>query len=106
MAKTLNYLYRNYSDAARGVAGVGKAGHGRGDISIISPRPNDRDTGLDRGERTGTGAATGAAIGGTAGATAGLLAGLGMLAIPGIGPVVAGGWVGAVAGGGGGGRGA
>jgi hypothetical protein len=49
------------------------------------------------------GAATGGSIGGALGGGAGLLAGLGMLAIPGVGPVVAAGWlvataVGAVAG--------
>jgi hypothetical protein len=48
-------------------------------------------------------AAKGAGIGGALGGTAGLLAGLGLLAIPGLGPVVAAGWlastaVGAVAG--------
>src|SRR5207237_1907665 len=39
------------------------------------------------------GAATGAGIGATVGGVAGLLAGLGLLAIPGIGPVVAAGWL-------------
>jgi hypothetical protein len=36
---------------------------------------------------------TGAAVGGVAGGAAGVLAGLGILAIPGIGPVVAAGWL-------------
>jgi len=40
-----------------------------------------------------TNAAEGAGIGATVGGAAGLLAGLGMLAIPGIGPVVAAGWL-------------
>lgn len=49
-------------------------------------------------------AGTGAGIGATAGGLAGLLTGLGLLAIPGVGPVVAAGWlvataVGAAAGG-------
>jgi hypothetical protein len=50
-----------------------------------------------------TGAETGAGVGTAVGGAAGLLAGLGLLAIPGVGPVVAAGWlvataVGAVAG--------
>jgi len=49
----------------------------------------DRDGVDDRAE----GAATGASIGVATGGLAGLLAGLGMIAIPGIGPVVAAGWL-------------
>ena len=74
----------------------------KNDISIIS----NNDSGwFDRGgskridrDADGTddraeGAATGAGIGATLGGAAGLLAGLGLLAIPGIGPVVAAGWL-------------
>jgi hypothetical protein len=49
----------------------------------------DRDGVDDRAE----GAATGAGIGAGLGGAAGLLAGLGLLAIPGLGPVVAAGWL-------------
>ena len=49
----------------------------------------DRDGTDDRAE----GAAAGAGIGATVGGAAGLLAGLGLLAIPGLGPVVAAGWL-------------
>jgi hypothetical protein len=49
----------------------------------------DRDGTDDRAE----GAAAAAGIGATLGGAAGLLAGLGMLAIPGLGPVVAAGWL-------------
>jgi hypothetical protein len=49
----------------------------------------DRDGVDDRAE----GAATGAGIGATAGGVVGLLTGLGLLAIPGVGPVVAAGWL-------------
>ncbi len=48
-------------------------------------------TGTDN--EAGTGAGTGATIGTVLGGGAGLLAGLGMLAIPGVGPVVAAGWL-------------
>jgi hypothetical protein len=44
-----------------------------------------------------SGAATGAEIGAAIGGLAGLLTGLGLVAIPGIGPVVAGGWLAATA---------
>ncbi|GAB1364319.1 hypothetical protein MASR1M32_35550 [Rhodobacter sp.] len=44
-----------------------------------------------------SGAATGAGVGAAVGGGAGLLAGLGMLAIPGIGPLVAAGWLAATA---------
>lgn len=66
----------------------------------------DRDR--DGHDDTAEGATKGATTGGVLGAGAGLLAGLGLLAIPGLGPVVAAGWlastataaaVGAVAGG-------
>jgi hypothetical protein len=53
----------------------------------------DRDGTDDRAE----GAAAGAGIGAGVGGTVGLLAGLGLLAIPGIGPVVAAGWLAAMA---------
>src|SRR4029078_13382942 len=53
----------------------------------------DRDGVDDRAEGAGKGAGIGAGGGGTAG----LLAGLGLLAIPGLGPVVAAGWLAATA---------
>ena len=49
----------------------------------------DLDGKDDRAEAAGAGAGVGAAVGGTAG----LLAGLGLMAIPGVGPVVAAGWL-------------
>ena len=67
---------------------------------MASRKDRDHDGTDDRVEGAETGAGIGAVIGGTAG----LLAGLGVLAIPGVGPVVAAGWLiataaGAVAGG-------
>jgi hypothetical protein len=53
----------------------------------------DRDGTDDRAEGAGKGAGIGAGLGGAAG----LLAGLGLLAIPGLGPVVAAGWLAATA---------
>jgi len=60
-----------------------------GDRSTSGRVDRDRDGVDDRAEAAGTGAGVGTAIGGAAG----LLAGLGILAIPGLGPVVAAGWL-------------
>jgi len=64
---------------------------GQGDIAA-----NDT-TGVTRTREpessAGTGAATGATLGGVLGGGAGLLAGIGAVAIPGLGPVVAAGWL-------------
>jgi hypothetical protein len=75
------------------------AGVSAGQISIVASNADnwyattkhdrDRDGVDDRAE----GAATGATIGAATGGVAGLLAGFGLLAIPGIGPVVAAGWL-------------
>ena len=100
----ISRLYDNYSDAARAVSELERAGVPHDDISIVAnntegwysedgrrSRRVDRDAdGVDdRVEGASAGAGIGAAVGGTAG----LLAGLGMLAIPGLGPVVAAGWL-------------
>jgi hypothetical protein len=100
MTTTISRLYDNYSDAERAVARLEAAGVPHSDISIVannsdnwySPgRKVDRDhDGVDdRAEGAGKGAGIGAGLGGAAG----LLAGLGLLAIPGLGPVVAAGWL-------------
>jgi len=98
---TLSHIYRDYDTGARVVAELERSGIPHSDISIISNNDTgrfdrgsskiDRDAdGVDdRAEGAGKGAGIGAALGGAAG----LLAGLGMLAIPGIGPVVAAGWL-------------
>ena len=102
-------LYDDYSDAARAVSELERAGIPHSDISIVAnnadgwysedgrPAGRDRDGRIDR-DRDGVddraeGAAAGAGIGAALGGTAGLLAGLGLLAIPGLGPVVAAGWL-------------
>jgi len=103
---TLSRLYEDYATAAEVLHELESAGIPASDISIVasnadnwysgkgtaplSPKHDrDRDGVDDRTE----GAAAGAGIGATAGGVAGLLAGLGLIAIPGIGPVVAAGWL-------------
>src|SRR4029079_362707 len=90
-----------YDRASQAVRDLEAAGVPHGDISLVANNADnwysgngngttkrvDRDAdGVDdRAEGAGKGAGIGAAVGGTAG----LLAGLGLLAIPGVGPVVA-----------------
>ena len=106
---TISRLYDDYATAGRAVDELERAGIPRDDISIVAsnaegwvPQLRNRSTsGVDpahdrdhdgRDDRA-EGAAAGAGIGGTIGGVVGLLAGLGLLAIPGIGPVVAAGWL-------------
>lgn len=63
--------------------------HDRLDAKKHGMKDDDHDGKDDRAEGAGKGATTGGLIGGGAG----LLAGLGMLAVPGLGPVVAAGWL-------------
>ena len=103
MTVTISRLYDSYADAQKAVQGLEAAGVPHSDISIVANNSDnwyngnkvDRDgDGVDdRAESAGKGAGIGAGLGGAAG----LLAGLGLLAIPGLGPVVAAGWLAATA---------
>lgn len=123
MTKTVTRLFDTHTEALAAVNRLQESGIDQDAISIVSNNADDwhgkqqmgsRDNG-PLGDRDGDGeneaaegAGKGATTGGLLGGGAGLLAGLGMLAIPGLGPVVAAGWlastavgavVGAVAGG-------
>jgi hypothetical protein len=101
--KTISRLYKDYDIGARVVAELEQAGIPHDDISIVANNESgwfDRDGTTSRVDRDhdgrddrAEGAAAGAGIGASLGGVAGLLAGLGLLAIPGIGPVVAAGWL-------------
>jgi hypothetical protein len=104
MTVTISRLYDNYTDAQRAVARLEAAGVPHSEISIVANNSDnwfgannkvdrDRDGVDDRAEGAGKGAGIGAGLGGAAG----LLAGLGLLAIPGLGPVVAAGWLASMA---------
>jgi hypothetical protein len=104
MTVTILRLYDNYADAQKAVQGLETAGVPHSDISIVANNSDswygngkkvdrDHDGVDDRAEGAGKGAGIGAGVGGAAG----LLAGLGLLAIPGLGPVVAAGWLAATA---------
>jgi hypothetical protein len=101
MSKIITRLFDEFSDAERAVAALERAGVPHGDISLVSQHDAGRHGHLKirdphdntAGEAASKDAGAGAAVGGVVGAAGGVLAGLGMLAIPGIGPVVAAGWL-------------
>lgn len=108
MTVTLSRLYDDPQAAHRAVMDLEAAGVSSRDISIVASNADnwhdgsskmsrkvdrDADGADDRAEGAGVGAGIGAALGGAAG----LLAGLGLMAIPGLGPVVAAGWLAATA---------
>ena len=104
MTVTISRLYNDHEDARAAVRALEDAGVAHGDISILASNADnwyapdrkvdtypDRD--LDGRDDRAEAAGAGAGIGATVGGTAGLLAGLGLIAIPGVGPVVAAGWL-------------
>lgn len=105
---TVTRLFDNHTEALDAVAELESAGVAHDRISIVSNNADnwhsgtqgghdgplgDRDGDGDGDNDVAEGAGKGAATGGLLGAGAGILAGLGMLAIPGLGPVVAAGWL-------------
>src|SRR4030095_5889382 len=102
MTTTISRLYNNYGDARAAVQQLETAGVAHNDISIIASNADNwyndgkdtfPDRELDGKDDRAEAAGKGASIGAAAGGAAGLLTGLGLMAIPGIGPVVAAGWL-------------
>ena len=100
--RTIAHTYSTYSEASSVVTALESAGIPHSDISIVSgdqaagSSGTGTTTGMTSGDPTqgaATGAGTGATLGTVLGGGAGLLAGIGSLAIPGIGPIVAAGWL-------------
>jgi len=101
--QTVTALFDRYEDASAAVAKLEAGGIPHGDISLVGNNEGDRHAGLgghdgthvsaDTKEKAKDGTGTGATLGTVVGGAAGLLAGLGLLAIPGVGPVVAAGWL-------------
>lgn len=89
--RTITGLFDTHDQADRAVRSLKDAGIASEDISIVANNADGAHAtdGDDVAEDAGAGAGIGAAVGGAGG----LLTGLGLLAIPGIGPVVAGGWL-------------
>ena len=115
MSKTITRLFDSHTQALDAVTDLEAAGIDHGKIILVSNSTDDWHHGHKHdggapgaggalGDRNGDGendvadgAGKGAATGGVIGGGVGLLAGLGMLAIPGLGPVVAAGWLTATA---------
>jgi len=101
MTKTITRLFDDYNDATVAVRELEAAGISHDDISIVANNADGRHhadghAGVDDVNAEGDvsrGTSTGAVLGGAGG----LLAGLGLLAIPGLGPIVAAGWLAATA---------
>jgi hypothetical protein len=92
MTQTVTALYDTYDAAVSAVNDLEASGIPHADISLVSNNVDhryDRDHPTNAAADAGTGAGIGAAVGGVGG----LLTGLGLLAIPGVGPVVAAGWL-------------
>ncbi|WP_267397022.1 MULTISPECIES: hypothetical protein [unclassified Sphingomonas] len=94
MSQTITRLFDDYTDATTAVSELEALGISHGDISIVANNAHGHHAAVDHegvndyGD-VGRGTSTGALLGGAGG----LLAGLGLLAIPGLGPIVAAGWL-------------
>ena len=88
--KTVSGLFDTYEHALQAVHALNDAGITSTDVSLIANSPEGVGQPFDVvGKDLAAGAELGAALGGAGG----LLAGLGVIAIPGLGPVLAGGWL-------------
>ena len=93
-------LFDSYEHATRAVADLEASGIPHNAICLIANNSGNRHAcgtaaikETEPADAVADSAGTGASVGTVLGGGAGLLAGLGMLAIPGVGPVVAAGWL-------------
>ena len=108
MTRTITRLFDSHTEALHALEDLQRAGIDDDRISLVSNNSDNWHQGRRHeasgrgplGDRDGDGdndvaegAGKGATTGGLIGGAGGLLAGLGMLAIPGLGPVVAAGWL-------------
>ncbi|MFL5461201.1 MAG: YsnF/AvaK domain-containing protein [Gemmatimonadales bacterium] len=85
-------LFHNQADAERAIQRLKERGFAENQIGVaIKDRSKQEDLIEGTGTQAAEGAATGAIGGGVLGGVIGLLAGVGALAIPGVGPIIAGG---------------
>jgi hypothetical protein len=99
--ETVVGLFDDAERAREAIQALKDAGFKGGDISVLMPNRDEagtvaRETGTNK---MGEGAATGLVAGGVLGGLAGWLTGVGVLAIPGVGPLVAAGALAAALGG-------
>ena len=88
--KTVSRVYDTHADARAAVSALEEAGVPSKDISLVANKCVSPD--LDEVDKYPD-AATGIGLGTALGGGAGMLAGLGILTIPGLGAVVAAGWL-------------
>jgi hypothetical protein len=94
MTKTVSALYDTFTDATAAVRALEAAGVHHSDISMVANQSTaDWDGRVTKVSDAAVDAGAGAGIGAGVGGLGGLLAGLGVMAIPGVGPVVAAGWL-------------
>jgi hypothetical protein len=93
--RTVTGLYDSYEDAVLAIRNLEDAGVPDSDLGLVVNNAGNRYALSDADARVDDKSAAGAgtSIGTIFGGGAGLLAGFGILAIPGIGPVVAAGWL-------------
>ena len=95
MSRNITRLFDTHSDAENAVRALEARGVPSSDISIVANNSSGAHgsgtdaTGVNDDGDVNRGVSTGALVGGAGG----LLAGLGLLAIPGLGPIVAAGWL-------------
>jgi Heat induced stress protein YflT domain len=83
-------IYQNEKQAERTVDDLLVAGFSNDDISVLLPdREGTMDFAHDKSTKAPEGTAAGVTTGGVIGGALGLLAGIGVLAIPGVGPLLA-----------------
>jgi hypothetical protein len=104
MSTIITRLFDTYEHASLAVTELEQNGIPHDSISLVANNADDRHASAvpmhdasthdaSTHDTAANGAGTGATLGTVLGGGAGLLAGLGMLAIPGVGPVVAAGWL-------------
>jgi uncharacterized protein (TIGR02271 family) len=91
-AGTVVGLFRDQSDAERAIQRLKESGFSENQIGVaLKDRQRQEELIEGTGTQAAEGAAAGALGGGVLGGVIGLLAGVGALAIPGVGPIIAGG---------------
>ena len=95
--RTITRMYDTYTEAQAVVSALEAGGVPHSEISLVANADAKGRSAVTDGTvaetHAGTGTGTGATLGTLLGGGAGLLAGIGTLAIPGVGPVIAAGWL-------------
>jgi hypothetical protein len=93
MTQTVTALYDTYDHAVAATHALAEAGIPVSDISIISSNADNRHERTHHTTPAVEDARKGAGLGAVVGGVGGLLTGLGLMTIPGVGPVAAAGWL-------------